>query len=120
MGASIQQLPAETIIDIFDEIEETKQLAQCRLVSKSWASLAEKSMCKTLRLVYFWNDSRLERLNQHLKQKPEYYQLVYNISITDRHWNTFNTFNTLDERLFREFLHLAMTPNIRTLDGIWQ
>lgn len=113
MKASIQQLPAEVIINIFDQINETKQLSQCRLVSKSWASLAEKSMYKTLHL-YLWNDSRLERLNQHLKQKPESYQLIHNIRITEQYYIAFN------ERLFREFLHLAMTPSIRTLDGVWR
>ncbi|KAK4520738.1 RasGAP protein [Mucor velutinosus] len=113
MKASIQQLPAEVIINIFDQINDTKQLNQCRLVSKSWTSLAEKSMYKTLHL-YLWNDSRLERLNHHLKQKPERYQLIQSIRITDPYFNAFS------ERLFREFLHLAMTPSIRILDGVWK
>ncbi|GAN00909.1 hypothetical protein MAM1_0003c00335 [Mucor ambiguus] len=113
MKGSIQQLPVEVIINIFDQINDTKQLVQCSLVSKSWTSLAEKSMYKTIHL-YLWEDFRLERLNHHLKQKPEFCHLIQNIRITDQYFNTFS------ERLFHEFLHLAMTPSIRTLDGVWK
>ncbi|KAF1806846.1 hypothetical protein V8B55DRAFT_1460257 [Mucor lusitanicus] len=113
MKASIQQLPTEVIINIFDQINDAKQLIQCKLVSKSWTSLAEKSMYKTIHM-YLWDDSRLERLNHHLKQKPEFCQLIQNILISQQYFYTFS------KRLFQEFLSLAMTPSIRTLDGIWK
>ncbi|KAL9540330.1 hypothetical protein MBANPS3_009743 [Mucor bainieri] len=108
-----RKLPAEVIINIFDQINDAKQLVQCSLVSKSWASLAEKSMYKTIHL-YLWNNSRLERFNQHLKRNPEFCQLIQNIRITDQYFNAFS------DKVFGEFLHLAMTPSIRTLDGVWR
>ncbi|EPB81361.1 hypothetical protein HMPREF1544_11935 [Mucor circinelloides 1006PhL] len=112
MKASIQQLPTEVIINIFDQINDAKQLIQCILVCKSWAFLAEKSMYKSVHL-YLWDNSRLERLNYRLKQKPECCQLIEKIHITEQYYNTFS------KALFREFLQLAMTPRIQTLDGVW-
>ncbi|KAL9540472.1 hypothetical protein MBANPS3_009661 [Mucor bainieri] len=92
-------LPAEVWLNVFDHIQDKKQLAQCKLVCKRWAPLAEMAMLKTVVLPR--NSTR--KLYQHLLKNPRSSQYIQVVDIPN--------YTSEDLSNIRNVLTMAMTPS---------
>ncbi|KAL7308831.1 killer toxin resistant protein [Mucor circinelloides] len=106
MATSAHRLPVEVLLNIFDQVKDTQQLTQCKLVCKMWAPLVEMAMLKTVVL----DEHNTPKLYQHLLKNPKSSRYIHKISVL--------AFCPSTLQNFWDLLALAMTPNLRAIKGI--
>ncbi|CAO0796587.1 unnamed protein product [Mucor circinelloides] len=108
MATSAYHLPVEVLLNIFDQVKDTQQLTQCKLVCKMWAPLVEMAMLKTVVL----DEHNTPKLYQHLLKNPKSSRYIHKISVL--------AFCPSTLQNFWDLLALAMTPSLRVIKGsIW-
>lgn len=107
MSDSTKSLPTEVWLNIFNQLKDGKQLAQCRLVCRSWRSPVDKIMYKVVNLTGM-NKTHLTELRKRLAMRPDLGHLVQKICIV----------GVLD-MWPRMYKILQLTPNLKVIDGQW-
>lgn len=105
MATSAYRLPVEVLLNIFDQVKDTQQLTQCKLVCKMWAPLVEMAMLKTVVL----DEHNTPKLYQHLLRNPKSSRYIHTISVL--------AFCPSILQNFWDLLDLAMTPSLRVIKG---
>ncbi|KAL9553130.1 hypothetical protein MBANPS3_003438 [Mucor bainieri] len=105
MSASAKSLPNEVLLKIFIQVNSEVQLAQCRLVCRSWGSLVEKAMYKVINLS---STNQLARLSEHVIVRPTLGSLIQKLCVQ----SYFNMEPTIYDLL-------ELTPNLKILEGHW-
>lgn len=99
----------EIWLNVFELLEYKEHLAKCRLVCQSWRPYVEKIMYKNINLSD-WDERRMRTFTRHLAAEPNFCQFIQ--CITNGH-------HSISNRSFQHFLELALTLNIKVLDGYW-
>ncbi|KAI8640672.1 hypothetical protein BD408DRAFT_419463 [Parasitella parasitica] len=101
-------LPNEILSAIFNQVglESIVKLAECRLVSSLWDQLSAQVLFS--QTVDLRTNGQIAKFNYHLARKPALAHFIQSIHLSDL--NPPLSFQ-------REFLSLALTPNIRYLTG---
>ncbi|KAI8641527.1 hypothetical protein BD408DRAFT_467944 [Parasitella parasitica] len=118
---SILQLPTETLLCMFDFIDDAKQLIQCSLVCKDWCAPATKAALGKPILIgseeqawrFFNFLSTNERLKRHVKNLKIAGRDIYD-------WDYMNGEDNLDDdegNPCKRILSLVFHENLEVLDG---
>lgn len=105
MATSEHHLPVEVWLNIFDQVQDKQQLAQCKLVCKRWAQLVEMAMLKTVVLT----ETNTPKLYQHLLKNPRSIRYVQVVDLSKYPIN--NLLHLYD------FMTLVMTPSLKAIDA---
>ncbi|KAL9546412.1 hypothetical protein MBANPS3_006673 [Mucor bainieri] len=103
--ANIKSLSTEVLLKIFALLEVTSQVAECRLVCRSWSTVAEMVLLQNVKL---YEDDSTRELLAVLLRTPSKAKYIKRIDIH---------FKKKVEPWCREALRLAMTPNLESLEG---
>ncbi|CEP15993.1 hypothetical protein [Parasitella parasitica] len=98
-------LPNELWLMVFQQINDTKCLAQCRLVCKLFDSLAEKALFR--QNLDLTTVDKIKKFLYHLNSKPKIARYINFIHLSD----------VAPLHLQRRLLNQALTPNIKSLTG---
>ncbi|GAN04078.1 hypothetical protein MAM1_0054c03537 [Mucor ambiguus] len=108
MAVSGDRLPVEVWLNIFNQIEDKQQLAQCKQTCKKWAPLVEKAMLKTVVLTA----KNTRKLYWHLLMNLSSARYIQVIDIPK--------YTIEDLPNIKEILTVAMTPNLKAIRGsVW-
>ncbi|KAG1085366.1 hypothetical protein G6F42_021428 [Rhizopus arrhizus] len=101
-------LPAEILTRVFQTIQSTKQLGECRLVHRTWDSSAESAMFS--REISVRDCLAFQRLYYHLRRKPAKGRLIryLNLDFDNVH---------MDRSSLKHAFKLFFTPNLEVLKG---
>ncbi|KAI8638687.1 hypothetical protein BD408DRAFT_446598 [Parasitella parasitica] len=102
----IQKLPFELFHATLNCIDSLQQLANCRLVCKSWNIITQQVMLS--RKINIATPTVAGKLYKHLKRVPEYGKLVKYMDIGIHYQCS----------LYEKLLGIALTPNMIELEGI--
>ncbi|KAK4509195.1 uncharacterized protein ATC70_007545 [Mucor velutinosus] len=105
MSAPTKSLPAELWLNIFDQLSDGKQLAQCRLVCRSWRPFVEKVMYKVVDLTGM-HGTQVAELSEQLAMRPELGRLVQKICFCGDVKKKLSLYKIL-----------RSTPNLKIIDG---
>ncbi|KAL9546681.1 hypothetical protein MBANPS3_006549 [Mucor bainieri] len=102
-------LPSELWMNVFSLVLTVKELAQCRLVCKTWDPMAERAMFSRQLVI---KDSKrfANSLCYHLERKPALIRLIKHIDVNP---NEYYEEVSLDRRLLR----MIITPDLETISG---
>lgn len=108
MTALGHRLPMEVWLNIFDQIQDKRQLAQCKLTCKRWAPIVERAMLKSIVVT-----KNMDKLCEHLQKNPKSRQYVHDIEIAPYYWVE----NEDDREELDRSLTVLMTKNLRAIKG---
>ncbi|KAL0135185.1 hypothetical protein V8B55DRAFT_1370793 [Mucor lusitanicus] len=102
-------LPSELWMNVFSCVLTVKELAQCRLVCRTWDPIAERAMFNRQLVI---KDGRqfADRLCYHLQRKSALIRLIKHIDVNP---NEYYEEVSLDRRL----LKMIITPDLETISG---
>ncbi|KAL9553816.1 hypothetical protein MBANPS3_003108 [Mucor bainieri] len=101
-------LPAEIMQAILSFVDDVQDLAECRLVCKTWDPIAEKLMFS--KKIFLVSAAKVSQLLQHLKKNPSFAKLVEYVVLDFQDETTPND-------LYLQALSAIFTPSLRVLDG---
>ncbi|KAL9546787.1 hypothetical protein MBANPS3_006495 [Mucor bainieri] len=110
----IQSLPTELLFKVFGNLHNLESLCQCKLVCKSWNSIAEKEMFR--RVIQLQSLTKINSFASFLSQKPDIARSIKYLTLT-----SYSYYNDQPlERICVDLLRLVFTPNMVELRGKFQ